>query len=883
MDLSRNVRSLFKDKDDKIWVVSFNKGVYRFIKKESENTLQFKPVINNKNLSELPSPLTINLNQDHSGIYWLTSQKGLSRLIIDDENYPKVKNYTEQDGLITSGVLSTYITKNGELWVATRKGISQYDSGQDVFKSYGKRDGLTNSFVYHLQEDENSNLWLSTNGGLFRFNTSTKQFANYTPKDGVQSTEFNLGAVFKNEKGNLFFGGIGGLNKFSTENINELDKELPIAITSVRSEKSAYYTIEDNYDFNFNYDEFPIQIKFSAIDYRPNKNIEYQYRLLPSNDRWSKLRDKNDIQLLTLAPGDYTIEIQGLSRDIAWKSAPTILSFSIMPPWYRSHVAYLSYLLLFLGIVYAFYRISLQRQRAGQESRRLQDLDDLKSRFITNITHEFRTPLTIILGYLGNLKEQFTAQDKVSTSLDTIEQNSNNLLDLVNQMLDLAKLEKGQLSVNLIQNDIAAFSSHIVDSFKSIASDKRIHLKFDAQPKEILMDFDAEKIRQILTNLISNAIKFSPQDSELSIILEKINSRILSIEVADQGYGISAGELPFIFDRFYQVENAEHKVSQGTGVGLALTKELVELFNGSINVESKVNGGTTFKIELPITNTAPTKTVDQVERQMTVGTVVPQTDDVISDDDANSVLIVEDNTDMARYIASCLKPDYKVTFAKDGKEGLEIANKQIPDIIVTDVMMPIMDGFELTQKLQADANTNHIPIIMLTSKAMQEDRLEGITSGADAYLTKPFQKKELQLRMQMLINKRQQLHERYRVNTIVEQKEAQPKPTDKKILFLNTVIEAIHQHIEDSSFGSTELAKFLAMSDSQLYRKLKAISNTSTAVFMRKVRLEKGKELLKSSQLSVSEVAYAVGFNDPNWFSKTFKEEFKQSPTEFRK
>jgi CheY-like chemotaxis protein/anti-sigma regulatory factor (Ser/Thr protein kinase) len=396
------------------------------------------------------------------------------------------------------------------------------------------------------------------------------------------------------------------------------------------------------------------------------------------------------------------------------------------------------------------------------------------------------------------------------------------------------------------------------------------------------MDFDAEKIRQIMTNLISNAIKFSPQHSELHIKLNKTDASTLQIEVADQGYGIDQAELPFIFDRFYQVENTEHKVSQGTGVGLALTKELVELFNGNINVTSKVNNGTTFTIQLPIANNATTTPAAQIEREMTIGTVVPQINDVISDDDANSVLIVEDNADMARYIASCLKPNYKITFAKDGKEGLELASAQIPDIIVTDVMMPIMDGFELTQKLQADANTNHIPIIVLTSKALQEDRLEGITSGADAYLTKPFQKKELQLRMQMLIAKRKQLQQRYAVNTIVEQKEEQPKPKDKNLIFLNAVIQHIQEHIDDSNFGATELAKAMAMSDSQLYRKLKAISNTSTAIFIRKVRLEKAKELLKTTDLPISEIAYATGFNDPNWFSKTFKDEFKQSPTEFR-
>ncbi|WP_412561781.1 ATP-binding protein [Winogradskyella sp. MIT101101] len=888
---AENMRSIYKDNSGSIWITTFNAGFSKFVGNVSEGDFRFK----NYSSEDLASVFTLSMVKDAQNNYWMSTQKGLSKLNFENDELVAVKNYDETLGLATRGVLSSFVDSENTLWVASRKGLNKYNAETDSFKSYGKRDGLSNTFVYNINEDNLGNLWLSTNGGLFKFNKSTEEFTNYNPKDGVQSTEFNLGATFKNDtNGHLYFGGINGLNIFDPKRIDELDKEGHLKFTSLKikddyvlpkNSKVLSTSISNTREIHLNYDDFPVNLDFSALDYRPNSNIKYVYKLLPDDTDWNILDSKNNIQLLNLSSKSYTLQIQGKSRNDLWQKPPLELKINVTPPWYKSNLAYLSYLLLFLGIVYAFYRMSLQRQIAGQESKRLQDLDDLKSRFITNITHEFRTPLTIILGYLGNLgnlKERFSSKDEVGTSLDTIEQNSNNLLDLVNQMLDLAKLEKGQLNIHLIQNDIAAFSSHIVDSFKSIATDKGVNLKFSAKPDEIIMDFDAEKIRQILTNLISNAIKFSPQNSDLNIRLQRMNSPVLQIEVADQGYGISKEELPFIFDRFYQVKNAEHKVSQGTGIGLALTKELVELFNGTINVTSEINKGTSFTIELPITNTAASKNIEQKEHQITIGTVVPQTDDIIVDDDANSVLIVEDNTDMARYIASCLKPEYKVTFAKDGKEGLELANSQIPDIVVTDVMMPIMDGFELTQKLQSDNNTNHIPIIMLTSKAMQEDRLEGITSGADAYLTKPFQKKELQLRIQKLIAKRKQLQERYAVNTIVEKKVERAKPKDKNLIFLNSVVDAIHKHLDDSNFGATELANFLAMSDSQLYRKLKAISNTSTAIFIRKVRLEKGKKLLKTSHLSISEIAYNVGFNDPNYFSKTFREEFGQSPSDFR-
>jgi len=876
-------RNLFVNHLNEVWIVTYKQGIFKFTGDIASKAYSFEAIVAGKNLNKLASPIALNINQDLEKNYWIATQKGLCKMRFDLDGNPTFKNYYEKDGLATSGISSTFIDHSGKLWVATRRGLSEYHKDEDRFSSYKKRDGLTNLFVYNILEDENHHLWLSTNGGLFLFNPIEKTFKNYTPKDGVQSTEFNLGAALKNNKGDLYFGGIAGLNKFNKKDIAKLDKESTIRFTQFTSnQRQIVGTNCTTQALKVAHNSFPLNISFSAMDFRPSKNINYQYRLSSKNQKWNYLGDKNEIQFLSLPAVDHTLEIQGVSRGNPWKQKPLSLALTITPPWYKSNLAYLAYLLLFLGIVYSFYRISLQRQIAGQESIRLQELDALKSRFITNITHEFRTPLTIILGYLGNLKEHFLGKDEVNTSLNTIEQNSNSLLNLVNQMLDLAKLEKGQLNLNLIQNDIVEFTTHIVNNFLSIASEKKITLNFSTNQDKIVMDFDAEKMRQILTNLISNALKFSPEDSELKINVDALNNSTLQIEIIDEGYGISEDELPFIFDRFFQVENNEHKISQGTGIGLALTKELVELFKGSIEVKSRLGSGTTFTIKLSVTNNAEKENLNLSDNQITLGTVVPQLNDVISDDDSNTVLIVEDNADMARYIASCLQPTYKVSFAKDGKEGLELAEQNIPDIVVTDVMMPIMDGFELTQKLQANSNTNHIPIVMLTSKAMQEDKIEGITSGADAYLTKPFQKEELRLRMQMLIAKRKQLQQHYVLNTIVEQKEEQPKAKDKKLIFLNSVIDAVHQHMGDSNFGATELAKFMAMSDSQLYRKLKAISNTSTAIFIRKVRLEKGKELLKSTELSISEIAYSTGFNDPNWFSKTFKEEFEQSPTEFR-
>ena len=890
------IRGLHLDHRGTIWIMTYGGGVNRFTGDIKTGNLTFKHYKTDTDANSISSDFTYNMSQDKDLNYWITSEDGLNKLQFEDSNYqnPKFTNYyhdkNDSNSLSSNTALHTWHDADGILWIATQDGFNKFNAQNNTFKRYGNEEGLTNTFIYSITEDQNANLWLTTNGGLFRFNKDSEQFTNYNQSDGVQSSEFNLGAHFYNKNSNeIYVGGINGFNIFNPNKVSKLDIPGDLTFTSLRIKDKEVNPIENaliikesitkTNEIVLRHTDFPCYINFSDLDLRPNKNNQFIYAL--NNNEWNELRDSREIQLLSLPKGSHLLQIQGKSRNTIWDKQPLKLNIKVIPPWYQSNLAYLSYLLLFLGIVYAFYSIRLQRQIAGQESKRLQELDDLKSRFITNITHEFRTPLTIILGYLQNLKERLSHKDDVSTSLDTIEQNSNNLLNLVNQMLDLAKLEKGQLNLNLIQNDIVVFSSHIVNSFLSIASDKRIKLNFRSNQDEIFMDFDAEKMRQILTNLISNALKFSPENSELKIKVDKINNR-LKIEIIDEGYGISEDELPFIFDRFFQVENNDYKISQGTGIGLALTKELVELLDGSIDVKSELGTGTTFAITLLITNNADVKAPALNESQLTFGTVVPELNEQFADDDSNTVLIVEDNVDMARYIASCLLPDYKVSFAKNGKVGLELAETNIPDIIITDVMMPIMDGFEFTHKLQANSNTNHIPIIMLTSKAMQEDKLEGITSGADAYLTKPFQKEELRLRMQMLIAKRKRLQESYAVHTIVEKTAFKKETTDKNLIFLNKAVEGIHAHLDDSNFGATELAKFLAMSDSQLYRKLKAISNTSTAIFIRKVRLEKAKELLTTSDLSISEIAYATGFNDPNWFSKAFKEEFKESPSEFR-
>ncbi|MBR9844769.1 MAG: response regulator [Algicola sp.] len=892
---SNATRGIYIDHNNSIWIATYGGGINRFTGDLKTKTFTFEHYKSSTEYNSLSSDFTYNMSQDENLNYWITSEEGLNKLSFEASNYskPKFTNYyhdkNDPNSLSSNTTLHTWHDENQLLWIATQDGFNKYNPKTNTFKRYGEDHGLTNTFVYGITEDNANNLWLTTNGGLFKFDKNSEQFTNYNQQDGLQSSEFNLGAHYYDQETNdIYVGGIKGYNVFQPNKVSELDVQGHLVFTSLKIKDQEIRpvthpsilneSITKTTEITLNHTDFPCYLGFSDLDLRPNKNNHFLYAL--NDNEWDELRGTREIQLLELTKGNHTLKIQGKSRDSVWNTPPLQLNITVIPPWYKSNMAYLAYLIVFLGIVYAFYKISLQRQIAGQESKRLQDLDDLKSRFITNITHEFRTPLTVILGYLSNLKERFSDKDEVNTEINTIEQNSNNLLHLVNQMLDLAKLEQGQLTLNVIQSDIISYLKHLVHSFSSIAEEKSITLKFISDTDELMMDFDAEKMRQILTNLISNALKFSTEGSFVTVTIKTRNEQ-LEIKVIDEGIGIPEDQLPYIFDRFFQVENPDYKISQGTGIGLSLTKELVQLMEGDIVAHSKVNECTTFTVTFPIKNKAQLAPTEYKIFKNTIGkTYVPHLDDIATPEDTNSVLLVEDNADMARYIASCLQGHYKVAFSKNGSEGFEKAKETIPDIIITDVMMPVMDGFELTEKLQSNTATNHIPIVMLTSKAMQEDKIEGISSGADAYLTKPFQKQELLLRMQMLISKRQQLQASLTLDKL--KVHSNQKAPDKNVEFLNEVIDVIHNHLEDSSFNATKLSKALAMSDSQLYRKLKAISNSSTSIFIRNVRLEKSKELLKTTHLSISEVAYATGFNDPNWFSKAFKETFNMSPTEFR-
>jgi len=543
-------------------------------------------------------------------------------------------------------------------------------------------------------------------------------------------------------------------------------------------------------------------------------------------------------------------------------------------------------LVLLIGTAYFF----IYRKIEASKRKRLKEINELKNALFTNITHEFRTPLTIIKGMTDALKSDLKnkKQEDVENALEMIERNSASLLHLVNEMLDLSKIESGNMELNVVQSDVIPFLKYLSESFSSFAEENQISLTVYSEIDTLLMDFDGNKLTSIISNLLSNAIKFTPEYGKIIVHINEIKQKgksYLCIKIKDNGIGIPKEELGNVFNRFYQTDNSSVRNHEGSGIGLALTKELVALMNGTITVKSKLDKGSVFNVMIPITREAPVTAKVETDSIATIPKITKQSKRIEQTLETNLelpvVLIIEDNEDVAHYLKTCLKGKYRTLHASNGNMGIEMAYEKIPDIIISDVMMPGKDGFEVCKTLKADERTDHIPIVILTAKVTTEDRLTGLTHGADAYLAKPFNKKELFIRLDQLVLLRKKLVDKIQKDGLHKFMGKQAESPETK--FLQKVIQFINEDISNSAFGSGDLADKLHLSESQVYRKLKAITDTSTAVFIRSIRLQKAKELIQTTDKTISEIAYETGFNDPSWFSRAFKEEFGFPPSDVSK
>jgi len=515
---------------------------------------------------------------------------------------------------------------------------------------------------------------------------------------------------------------------------------------------------------------------------------------------------------------------------------------------------------------------------ANERIKVLQELDNFKNRFYTNLTHEFRTPLTVILGMVDMIKGN-------ENEKKSIKRNGNRVLDMVNQLLELSRLEDKKTEIQLIDDDILKYLGYLTDSCKSLATSKNIKLTFHSSLNTLVMGYDAHKLQRILINLLSNAIKFTPEEGSVQVMVEKTNfdeNEWMKLSVTDTGVGIPDEEKEKIFDRFYQLDSSDTRQGEGSGIGLSLVKELVKLLEGKIELKSELGVGSNFIVYLPILQTGNKPSIrEDVNIENVLDTSLEkQQNDEQNNQDKPLVLVIEDNTDVIAYIKACLKDEYAVQFAVNGKEGVKMAVEIVPDIIISDLMMPEMDGYQVCETLKNDERTSHIPFIMLTAKATDEDKIKGLEQGADAYLVKPFNRDELKARLRNMILWSKKLRES--LTPYLKQNTDNRAIQNRESIFLLKLNKIIEKELHDQGFDTEGLCKHAGVSRTQLHRKLKAITGTSTATYIRSYRLQKAKELLEKSDRQVSQVAFEVGYKDLSHFSRSFAQEFGKSPSEFK-
>ncbi|MFK7983485.1 MAG: ATP-binding protein, partial [Saprospiraceae bacterium] len=837
--------------------------------------------------NSFPGNYSFSLHEDAQGTIWIGFDDiGLYRLDKTTETFTKVPYFSENlfdpDAF---GVMSLH-TQKDLLWIGTGNGLFKYHLSKQIATQYTAADGLANNNVYSILEDESNNLWMSTNNGLSRLNPTTNSFKNYDFKDGLQQLEFNQSAACRRLKdGTLYFGG-QGYNFFQPAKIIENLTIPAIQFSSIKKYGSLgnFVAIKGiNYleEIVFDYSEKDFLVEIAALNFiNPEKN-QYAYWLEGYNDDWVQLGTKRAINFTNLSSGNYTLKVKGSNDDGLWNEQGKSIEVKILAPWWATWWAYGLYSLLLIAGGYFIYKY----RKNKLETQRLKELEAVKSKMYTNVTHEFRTPLTIISGINNELKEHFKGQQKVQ--FEMIERNSKTMLHLVNQLLELRKIETNTPEFNFIQANIVNYLKYIVESFHSYAKTRAITFHFICTTKEILMDYDPDKVLIILSNLLSNAVKYTPNGGNIYLQVQQAEKQ-LEIQVIDNGRGIPQKDVPYIFDQFYKVDNLDETQMEGMGVGLALTKTLVQQLEGVISVDSQIGEGSVFKVLLPIHQKSPVQTTSpaliptSIVKQLEEVTNhrIETSEGVPSFNKLPTLLIIEDNKDIVHYLKACVKGKYFPIIAHNGKNGVEKAIETIPDIIISDLMMPIMNGYEVLDVLKNDRRTSHIPMIMLTAKIDEAARIEGFQKGADAYISKPFNKTELLIRLNKLIELRQQLQQRY---ATVETLNATTDPSIQiEDEFIHQIKKLVIKHSENQNYSIAQLCRDLGIGRTQLHNKIKALTGMSTSIFMRSIRIKKGKYLLENSDKTVAEIAYEVGFNDPNYFTRCFTEEFGVSPSQVR-
>jgi signal transduction histidine kinase/ligand-binding sensor domain-containing protein/DNA-binding response OmpR family regulator len=889
-----SVWEIFEDDKNNIWIGTLSGGLERY-DRESNSFVHYGS-------GSLTSPRAVyipTLLQDHNGHMWMGTGDGLVMLKEDGTFVAYVHESGNIKSLSHDRILCLIQDKHGLYWIGTKEGLNVFNAKKNEFRLFREEDGLPHNTIHTLLEDDQGNIWIGTPNGLSSLSIkvnddlSIKSFAfkNFDVSDGLQGKQFNDGAAFKTREGELLFGGSNGFNIFKPEMFNTNASLSTVMLTDFQLFNKSIKpgeeidgriildsTISQSKSITLAHAQNLFSIEFAAVSFSHPEKIKYKYKLEGFNKEWLATDSKSrKVTYTNLDAGEYTFLVLASNSDGAWSDKAARIKIVVLPPFYKSRIAFVLYavvvlLALFIGrrSIQQRERLKFQVEQERKEAERIQALDEMKTKFFTNVSHEFRTPLTLILTPLDKIIKS-SDNALLKQELQLISRNAQRLLNLVNQLLDLRKLEEQEIKYNPSEGDIIQFIKDTTYSFNELSNNKHIKLSWQTNVDQLETLFDSDKLERILLNLLSNAFKFTPEGGSVSVFVSVQEKERIEIKVRDSGIGIPRDKQKKVFDRFYQNEVPSNIINQGSGIGLSITNEFVRIMNGTISLESEMGKGTCFTIQLPVT---AIKTIGEGYDDFNV----EATESVVNTT-YPLLLLVEDNDDFRFYLKDNLKAHYVIEEARNGNEGLLKAQATMPDLIVSDVMMPLMNGMEMCKKIKHDPQTSHIPIILLTARTAEEQKLEGLESGADDYVTKPFNFEILQTRIKNLIHQRELFHKDFRKQIEVKGSAISITSLDEQLI--RKAIQIVEENIGDSDFSVEQFSDRLNMSRVHLYKKLISLTGKAPLEFIRVIRLQRAAQLLEKSQLTVAEVAYQVGFNNPKYFAKYFKEEYKVLPSAY--
>ncbi|MES2775069.1 MAG: two-component regulator propeller domain-containing protein [Bacteroidota bacterium] len=934
---SNLVKVVYIDHDDNIWCGTHGGGLNVFDRKQN----RFKRFLYKENdAASLNSEIT-SLIEDDNGRMWVATTSGLqlfqrkgtaleplslSTFSGAGRNITASSFYKDIQGNIWIGgmpgfykvtgnriqEISTDINVNslnqdaqGNIWLALNKaGVAQYNTRTQQFTRYANIDGLSNRNVLGLLPDNSNMLWLSTDNGLIKFNPSTNAFQTYKVSDGLAGNEFNYNSYLKDSKGEFFFGGYNGITSFIPERIETNNDVSPVVFTGLRlfnnmvaingEDKLLTENINGTKRINFRYNQNVFSIEFALLNFIKSSKNKYAYKLEGFDKTWNEV-NSTSATYTNLPSGTYTFWVKGANNDGVW-SKPASIQIKVLPPFWLTWWAYCIYVLVFVAVLFLVVRFFFLRALLKKED----ELNQVKLNFFTNVSHEIRTHLTLIMAPVEKLLEKKEKDGFVHQQLTSVKSNANRLLKLVSELMDFRKAETNHLNLNIERHNLIPFLQDIYTCFQETSLAKHIPLSFIHDAEDVPVYFDKEQLEKVFFNLLANAFKFTPEGGRIALMVEQKDSKV-NITVTDNGRGIAPEYLEKLFTNFFQV--ADHGLQNtGYGIGLALSKNIVELHKGAISVESQPpangkEGRTVFTVTMlqgnrhfetnMLAEIHPVIKTPETESAPVAVPVQPLATEPTREKQF-SILIAEDNPELRTLVNETFNEQYNVITCEDGLQGWNTAVDQIPDLIISDVMMPGMDGLEFCEKIKTDERTSHIPVILLTAKSSQNDQVSGLETGADIYITKPFSIKILELNVRNLLAAREKLRQKFSQQIIAapEAPATVETPADTFVNsvdkeFLTRVIKIVDEHMDDPDFGVEKLARKVAMSPPILYKKIKAVSNMSVNEFVKSLKLRKAAQLLQQTDMTVYEVAYNVGYNDRKYFSREFKKQFGKTPSEY--